>query len=83
MPKKVDYPVIKKALWEAWRVFIPAFSAIIYVQFEAGVDLKDWKAWIPSLVLSAGLAGIKAIVKWIRAKYFAGKYDSFVYKFPV
>lgn len=79
---KKKYAEYKKALWEAWRAFFPVFSAIILIQFEAGVDLLDWKNWAPSLLISAAVAGLKAVFKWVRAKYFAGKYDSFIYKFP-
>jgi len=82
MAKKVDYPVVKKALWEAWRVFLLAFGAIIYATFEAGVNLKNWKAWIPLLGAAAIVAGFKAVFKWVRAKFFAGKYDNLIYKIP-
>jgi len=82
MTNKINYPAIKKALWEAWRVFIPAFIAIIYAQFEAGVDLKEWKSWVPALLIASCVAGLKAVFKWARAKYFAEEYDTFIYKLP-
>ncbi len=80
MAKK--YEAWKKGCWEAWRVFLPAFLAIVYIQFEAGVNLKEWQAWLPSLGTAAIVAGFKAVFKWSRAKFFAGKYDSLIYKIP-
>lgn len=80
MAKK--YEAWKKGLWEAWRVFWPSFGAVIYVTFEAGVDLKDWRAWVPALCAASVVAGLKAVFKWARAKYFAGKYDNLIYKIP-
>jgi len=76
------YEAWKKGLWEAWRVFLPAFLAIIYAQFEAGVDLRKWEAWLPSLLAAAVVAGLKAVFKWARAKFFAGEYSRFIYKVP-
>lgn len=78
---EVKYEVWKKMLWEAWRVFGLAFLAVIFAQFEAGVDLREWRSWAYSLVLSAGVAGLKAIGKYARAK-LASSYESFIYKLP-
>lgn len=79
---KIKYPEWKKAVWEAYRVFLPAFLAIVYAQFEAGVDLKEWKAWTFSLLSAAVVAGVKAVVKWAREKYGKGDYAKAVYKLP-
>ncbi len=83
MTKKIDYPAIKKAAWEAWRVFVPAFAAVIYAQFETGVDLKNWKAWAVSLLASAALAGAKAVFKWVRDTYGNKDYTKLIYKLPI
>lgn len=83
MAKKIEYSAIKKALWEAWRVFLPAFLAVIYAQFEAGVDLKELKSWGYALLSSAALAGGKAVVKWLREKYWRGDYGKAIYKLPL
>lgn len=78
-----NYPAIKKALWEAWRVFIPAFLAVVYAQFEAGVDLKNTESWILPLISAALLAGIKATLKWARDTYGNQNYSSLIYKIPM
>lgn len=83
MTKKIEYSVAKKALIEASRVFFLSFIAVIYAQFEAGVDLRDYKAWLLPLLTSAGVAGIKAVVKWLRETYFKGNYSSLIYKLPL
>ena len=80
--KKDEYPVIKKALWEAWRVFWPAFFAVIIIQFKAGVDLNSWEDWLPALLFSAFLAGTKAVFKWLREKIGQGNYSKWIYKVP-
>ena len=77
-----EYPVIKKALWEAWRVFWPAFFVVIIIQFKAGVDLYSWEDWLPALLFSASLAGIKAVFKWLREKIGQGNYSKWIYKVP-
>ncbi len=82
MAKKIEYSDIKKALWEAWRAFIPAFLGVIYVQFQSGVDLKDWKSWVFNLLVSATIAGSKAVLKWLREKYGQGDYTHWIYKLP-
>ena len=82
MAKKIDYAAWKKALWEAWRVFIPAFLAVIYAQLEAGVDVWGVKTWGFTLLFSAGLPGSKALVKWARETYGNKKYDSWLYRIP-
>jgi len=82
-PKKVDYPAVKKALWEAWRIFLPSFLTVIYIQFQAGVDLSMWRKWFPALIGAGVLAGLKAILKWAREKYGNGEYDKLIYKLPV
>ena len=83
MAKKIDFSPFKKALIESWRVFIPAFIAIITAQFQVGVDLKDWRAWLLPLVLSASLAGFKAVVKYLRETYGLGDYTKLIYKLPL
>lgn len=83
MKKKIEYGAVKKALWEAWRVFIPAFLAVIYAQFEAGVDLKEIRSWGYALLVSALLAGGKAVVKWLREMYGRGDYGKAIYKLPL
>lgn len=82
MVKKVSYPAYKKALWEAYRTFIPAFLAVIFAQFEAGVDLKEWRAWVLPLLLSALAAGFRAVVKWVRTEKFPLDYSRAIYKIP-
>lgn len=79
--KKEKFEVWKKMLIEAWRVFGITFLAVIFAQFEAGVDLKEWKSWGLTLLLSAGVAGLKAVGKWAREK-FASNYESIIYKLP-
>lgn len=76
------YEAWKKGLWEAYRTFIPAFLVVIFAQFEAGVNLQEWRAWLPPLVLSGGAAGTRAVVKWYREVYAPKQYDSLVYKLP-
>lgn len=76
------YPAIKKAAWEAWRVFLPAFIAVILVQLEAGGKIEDLKSWLISLVSAAGLAGIKATLKYLRDTYGNQNYTSMLYKLP-
>ena len=83
MAKKIMFSPLMKALIEIWRVFIPAFIAIVIAQFQVGVDLKDWKAWLLPLILSASLAGFKAVGKYIRDMYGLGNYSSLVYKLPI
>ena len=82
MTAKVDYPAVKKAVWEAWRIFIPAFLTVIYFQFQAGVDLKIWQDWLPALFGAAVLAGLKAVIKWAREKYGNREYGKLIYKIP-
>lgn len=72
----------KKVVIEAWRAFIPAFGVVVFAQFEAGVDLKNWKSWVFSLLASATVAGLKAVAKWAREK-FAKNYQSILYKLPL
>lgn len=81
--KKINYPELKKALWEAWRIFFASASVVILAQFEAGVNLKDWKNWVYSLGSAAIVAGLKATVKYVREKYFKGEYDHIIYKLPL
>lgn len=81
MPAK-KYELWKKSLIEAWRAFLPAFLMVIFAQFEAGVDLKNWKAWVFSLLSSALAAGARAVIKYLREKY-AKNYQSILYKLPV
>lgn len=83
MSKKIEYSIVKKALIEAGRVFFLSFIAVVYAQFEAGVDLRDYKAWLLPLLTSAGVAGIKAVVKWLRESYFKGDYSNIIYKLPL
>ena len=83
MTTKINYPAIKKAAWEAWRVFLPALAAVIYAQFQSGVDLKNWKAWATTLLVSAAVAGAKAVFKWTRETYGNGDYSKFIYKLPI
>ena len=83
MAKKITFSPFKKALIESWRVFLPAFIAIIVAQVQIGVDLKDWKAWLLPLILSASLAGFKAVGKYVRDTYGLGNYSSLVYKLPI
>ncbi len=79
MPVK-KYPTWKKVAIEAGRVFVPAFLAVVYAQFEAGVDLKEWKSWAYSLFISALVAGVKAVGKYLRER--AKNYQSLAYKLP-
>jgi len=85
MAKKiiVDYAIWKKALYELWRTFVPAFFAVIYVQFESGVNLQDIKSWGITLLASASMAGIKAIFKYLRDYYGNGEYTKLIYKLPL
>ena len=83
MTKKIDYPAIKKAGYELWRTFVPAFFAVIYVQFEAGVNLQDIKSWGITLLASATMAGVKAIIKYLRDIYGNGEYNKLIYKLPL
>ena len=80
---KVDYANWKKALWEAWRSFIPAFLGVIAIQLSAGVDLSTWKDWLPSLLIAGILAGVRAVGKWLRERYGEGNYDKPLYKLPL
>lgn len=83
MAKKIEYSIVKKALYEAWRVFFPAFALVIFTQFEAGVDLRNWKAWAFTLIGSALLAGVKAVMKWARDEFGGGNYSHIIYKLPL
>jgi len=81
MPFK-QYKTWKKVLIEAVRAFVPAFLAVIYLQFEAGVNLQEYKSWVMPLLASASLAGIRAVMKWLRERH-AKDYTSFLYKLPL
>lgn len=83
MTKKIDYPAIKKAAYELWRTFIPAFLGVLYVQFQAGVNLQDIKSWGLTLLVSATMAGIKAVLKYLRDKYGNSDYTKLIYKLPL
>ena len=79
----VEFEVWKKAVIEAWRVFVPAFLTVLYVQFQAGVKLDEWRSWLFPLAVSAVLAGVKAIWRWYRDTYGEGNYGSWMYKLPL
>lgn len=76
------YATWKKALWEAWRAFVPAFLAVLYIQFQAGVELEKWQDWLPALLFGAFIAGVRAVFKWARERFGAGDYSKFIYKLP-
>lgn len=80
---KVVFAAWKKAVIEAVRVFFPAFLGVVALQFQMGVDLNQWQVWGRSLLISAVLAGIKAVAKWYRDTYGAGDYKALIYKLPI
>lgn len=80
MPVK-KYETWKKMLWEAYRIFGLSFLAVVLAQFEAGVDLREWKSWGYSLLISALVAGIKAVGKYLREK--ASDYKAMIFKLPL
>jgi len=83
MTKKIDYPAIKKALWEAWRTFLPSFLGVVTIQLSTGAGSQDVSAWLKSILVASVLAGLKATAKWYRETYGNKDYDSLVYKLPV
>lgn len=82
MAKKIDYPAIKKAVWEAFRVFFVAAGAVIVAQVQAGINVTDWKNALIAVGIAAGVAGLKAVGKWLRDTYGRGNYSSLWYKLP-
>ena len=83
MAKPINHPSIKKATWEAWRSFWPAFAGVVVVQLSSGVDMKDWQTWLVNVIVSASIAGIKAFAKWLREEYGDKNYEDIIYKLPV
>lgn len=75
------FPSWKKALIEAYRVFVPVFLATLatLISTEAVNGWEDaWKV----LIVPAITAGIKGLAKYTRDKYFPEEYDKVIYKLP-
>lgn len=83
MAQKIDYPAIKKAIIEAFRIFFLAAGAVIVAQIQAGINITDWKNALIALGIAAVVAGAKAVGKWLRDTYGQGNYSSFIYKLPL
>lgn len=79
---KFEYPELKKALWEAWREFIPAFVVAVGLQLSIGIDMNQPLPWIVSVATAGIKAGWRAVFKWLRDKYGEGDYDKLIYKIP-
>lgn len=77
-----QFPIWKKAFIEGWRVFFAAFIAVIAAQLQAGVNIMQWQVWLRSLIISAAVAGLKAVFKWSREKY-GTSYDQLIFKLPI
>lgn len=75
-----EYPNWKKALKGGWRVFYPAFLAIVLAQLSAGVDMGEWQSWLPALIISAVSAGVGAVMKYLREEYGQQDYSKLIYK---
>ena len=83
MTKKIDYPIIKKMAFEAFRVFFLSAGAVVTAQISAGINILDWKNALVTLAISAAVAGLKAVGKWLRDAYGQGNYQSFWYQLPL
>ena len=79
--KKIEYPIIKKALWEAWRAFGDAFVAFLAVRLFQGVDLQDWRGWALNLIVGGLAAGFAGLAKWLR-ELKPMQYGNWIYKVP-
>lgn len=79
----IFYPNYKKALWQVWRAFFIAFVATLTAQAQSGVDLSDFDTWIKSVLAAAFVSGVRASMKYVREKWYAGMYDHWIYQIPV
>ena len=79
--KKIEYPIIKKALSEAWRAFGAAFVSFLAVRLSQGVDLQDWRGWALNLIVGGLAAGFAGLAKWLR-ELKPMQYDNWIYKIP-
>lgn len=82
MAKKINYPLIKKMAFEAFRAFFIAAGAVVVAQIQAGINVADWKNALITVGIAAVAAGVKAVGKWLRDTYGNGDYSNIVYKLP-
>lgn len=72
----------KKAAYEAWRTFWPAFIGYVALQLQTGAGEKDIALWARSVAVAGGVAGLRAVFKWAREKWGNKQYGSLIYKLP-
>ena len=92
----IEYPIWKKALIEAGRVFVGAMIAqltlLIFrddqIDFNFIYSIKSWEQASALLIIPSVAAGLKGLIKYLREKYAVNRlgntdYDNVLFKVPV